>query len=270
MAAGGGGERRMVFDIRGRRKHVVKFVYAILALLMGASLFLVVGPVNINALFGGNSGTANSAAPSEEQAERIERKLRKSPENPDLLLGLTRARISAGNNLAEINPETGAAEFTPESRLQLEKASEAWAHYLKATDEPSASGAQLIAGAQFSLAQTSRTAQEAEANVRAAAKAQELVAEARPSLGSLSTLALYRAYSFDYAGARQAGKEAEPFANTKFERENLGNELETYVKRGHSVQAALAKLAKEAKKAEAKGQPAVANPLSENNPLAAP
>ena len=37
----------MVFDIRGRRRHVVKVVYAILAVLMGASLFLVVGPVNI-------------------------------------------------------------------------------------------------------------------------------------------------------------------------------------------------------------------------------
>ncbi len=41
------GERRMLFDIRGRRKHVVRVVYAILALLMGASLFLVVGPFNI-------------------------------------------------------------------------------------------------------------------------------------------------------------------------------------------------------------------------------
>ena len=31
----------------GRRKHVVKVVYAVLAVLMGASLFLVVGPLNI-------------------------------------------------------------------------------------------------------------------------------------------------------------------------------------------------------------------------------
>ena len=41
------GERRMLFDIRGRRKHVVRVVYAILAILMGASLFLVVGPVRL-------------------------------------------------------------------------------------------------------------------------------------------------------------------------------------------------------------------------------
>ena len=51
----------MVFDIRGRRKHVVKVVYAILALLMGASLFLVVGPVNIAGLLA--AAAAISAAP---------------------------------------------------------------------------------------------------------------------------------------------------------------------------------------------------------------
>ena len=72
------GERRMVFDIRGRRRHVVKFVYAVLALLMGASLFLVVGPVNINSLLGGSS-TSNGAGALEEQAESIERKLKKDP-----------------------------------------------------------------------------------------------------------------------------------------------------------------------------------------------
>ena len=56
------GERRMLFDIRGRRKHVVKVVYAILALLMGASLFLVVGPVNIGSLLG-NTQRRRTAAP---------------------------------------------------------------------------------------------------------------------------------------------------------------------------------------------------------------
>ena len=65
------GERRMVFDIRGRRKHVVRVVYAILALLMGASLFLVVGPFNIGNLVGNGSST-NASQILNEQAERIE------------------------------------------------------------------------------------------------------------------------------------------------------------------------------------------------------
>src|SRR5882672_5860696 len=98
----GDGERRMVFDIRGKRRHVVKFVYAILALLMGASLFLVVGPVNIGSLLG-NSESSNGAGQLEDQALTIERKLRKNPEDPQLLLSVARARISVGNALVESN-----------------------------------------------------------------------------------------------------------------------------------------------------------------------
>jgi hypothetical protein len=268
--APGRDEHRMVFDIRGRRKHVVKFVYAILALLMGASLFLVVGPAPLSSLFGGGTSTNSAATQFEDQAERLQVKLRKDPQNPDLLLSLTRARINAGNSLATANSETGAIEFTAEARNQLEKASETWAKYLKATDEPSPSAAQLAAQSQFTLAQTSRTGAEAEANLHAAARAQELVAESRPNLGSLSTLAIYRYYTFDYKGAGQARKEAAKFTNTKPERENLENELDSIEKRGHEFQKQLAKIEKEAKKAQKKGEPSLANPLSETNPLAQP
>lgn len=268
--AGSGDERRMVFDIRGRRKNVVKVVYAILALLMGASLFLVVGPAPLSDLFGGGSSTPNAAGPFEEQAERLEVKLKKEPENPDLLLALTRAQINAGNALVEGNPETGEIAYGPESRQSLAEASETWSRYLKATKEPSPAGAQVAAQAQFVLAQTSRTGNESEANVRAAANAQKIVAAARPSLGSLSTLAIYRYYSFDYKGAEEARKKALGYANTKFERENLENELDETSKRGHEFEKQLAEIEKEAKKAREKGEPSVANPLGEGNPLAAP
>ncbi len=74
------GERRMLFDTRGKRKHVIRVVYAILALLMGASLFLVVGPFNLAELTGGSDGgSANEVF--EEQAERIEGRLAKDPQD---------------------------------------------------------------------------------------------------------------------------------------------------------------------------------------------
>ena len=76
-----GGERRMLFDIRGKRKHVVRVVYAILALLMGASLFLVVGPVNIGALLGNSTTTSETTKIFDERAERLERELRKNPDD---------------------------------------------------------------------------------------------------------------------------------------------------------------------------------------------
>lgn len=264
--ASGGDERRMLFDLRGRRKNVVKVVYAFLALLMGASLFVAVGPFNIGELFNSSPSSEASSA-FVEQAEKAEVKLKKNPEDPQQLLALTKARIGAGNAKAELNPETGAAEITGEGRQELLKASEAWSRYLKTTDEPNVSGAQAAASMFFGLAQTSRTGAEAEASIRSAAQAQRIVAEQRPSLGSLSSLAIYQTYSFQYDEAKRSQNEAKKFANTKFERENLENELEQIEKRAREFQKQLAEAEKEAKKARAEGK-AAPNALSEGgNPL---
>jgi hypothetical protein len=269
MASKDGGERRMLFDIRGRRKNVVKAVYATLALLMGLSLLLFFGPAPLTELFGTGSSSTNAADQLEDQAERIELKLKKEPENPQLLLALTRARIGVGNALAVSNPETGEfVAFSPESRQQIFLASETWSKYLKATDEPNAGGAQLAAQAFFGLAQSARTIGEAEGNVREAAKAQQIVAENRPSLGSLSTLAIYRYYSFDYKGAAQARKEAVKYTGGKSERESLDKQLDEISKRGHEFEKQVAQIEKEAKEAQEKGEGAAINPLAENNPLA--
>jgi hypothetical protein len=263
-------EHKMVFDIRGRRKNVVKVVYGILALLMAASLMLVVGPAPLSDLFGLNDAANSAADQFEEQVETLELKLKKDPQNPDLLLALTRARINAGNSLASANSETEAIEFTPESRRKLEEGSESWAKYVKASEEPNIGAAQLIAQTEFSLAQTSSGIAEIKANIRAAAAAQALVAEARPSLGSLSTLAIYRYYSFDFEAAEKARKEAEKVANTKFERENLNNELDSIEKRAHEFQKEVVKIEKAEAKARAKGEAGATNPLKEGNPFVGP
>jgi hypothetical protein len=255
--ASGGKEHRMVFDIRGRRKHVVKFVYAILAVLMGASLFLVVGPVNIGNLIGNESGGGNPAAAYEEQAERIEHRLAKNPEDPGQLLALTRARINAGNQLVEVS-SSGEKFLKPEGRQQLELASEAWSEYVKSTDKPSPTGAQQMAQTLFALAQTSPNGNEAEANIKAATEAQKIVAERQPSLNSLSTLALMGMYTFDYAAANKAGKEAVKFAHTKFERENFENQLEEVEKRAKEFQKQLAEQKKASKGA---AKESLENPL---------
>lgn len=260
-------EHKMVFDIRGRRKNVVKVVYAILALLMAASLMLVVGPAPLSDLFGLNDAAKSAADQFEEQTERIEQKLKKDPQNPDLLLGLTRAHVNAGNSLATGNSETETIEFTQEARRQLEEGSETWAKYLKVAEEPSVGGAQLVAQSEFTLAQSGTGIAEIEASIRAAAAAQEIVAEARPSLGSLSTLAIYRYFSFDFEGAEKARTEAAKYANTKFERENLGNELDSIEKRARAFQKEVKKIEKEAAKARANGEAGATNPLKAGNPF---
>jgi hypothetical protein len=199
-----GGERRMLFDIRGRRKHVVRVVYAILALLMGASLFLVVGPFNIANLVGGGS-TTSAAKVLQEQAERTEKKLRRDPQNETLLLALTRERVSAANSLTEVNSETGATVLTPEGRGELERGVEAWGSYLKQASEPKANTALLVSQGYFSLAESSTTFEEAVENVESAAKTQRIAAEAQPTINSLTTLAIYEYYAGNFAAGGLSG-----------------------------------------------------------------
>jgi hypothetical protein len=255
--ASGGKENRMVFDIRGRRKNAVKIVYAILAVLMGLSLFLVVGSVNLAELFNSSSGGSNAGQEFEATATRIERELKKAPEDPTKLLALTRARVNAANSFYEIGPEEARVP-TVESVEQLQLASDSWGKYLKATDEPSAGAAQLMAPNFILLAQNSKTFPEAQANLEAAAQAQRIIMEQRPSLNSLTTLAFYEATLGNQKEAQRLAKEAVPFANTKFERENIDNEIKRYEEVGRSFQASRKKAEKEEGEAATEGN----NPLS--------
>lgn len=237
----------MVFDIRGKRGYAVKVVYAILALLMGASLFLVVGPVNIGEIFGNSGSTSNAALPFEEQAERLEVRLKKSPEDADLLAALTRARINAGNSLVE---ETAAGQrvITAEAVQQYQLGSEAWSRYVKATEEPSV-GVALVAAPTFITLAESSGIGEFEANVDAAAEAQQIVAEQRPSVGALTTLAIYQYFTFDYKRAHKTEAEAVALAKDKFERESIENQLQQYEKRAEKLEKELKQLEQASKSA---------------------
>lgn len=253
------GERRMLFDIRGRRKNVVRVVYALLALLMGLSLIFVLGPAPLTDLFGGGSGDAGSnAEPYEEQAARPERELKKTPDDPQLLLNLSRARTNAGNQLSVVNPETGEPQLTVAARAQLEKAATAWDEYVESTDEPSTSGAQTASGNFFRLAQTSRTPAEIQANLEAAAEAQQIIADKRPSSGSLASLAYFRYFTFEFEEARRLTREAAKIATTKFERENLDDEAKQIEAQALALQQEFERVEKASK---GQGKETLENPL---------
>jgi hypothetical protein len=255
-----GGERRMVFDTRGRRKHVIRFVYAILALLMGASLFLVVGPVNIGALIGNSSSGGSAAKVYEEQAERIERRLAKDPTDEGLLLSLTRARIGAGNAEVEVDETTGAQTVPISARKHLEAAEESWNRYLKqAGGEPSATAAQLVAQTFFRLAESSAGVTEAAEYVAKATEAQKLAAERQPTLGSLSTLAIYQNFNGEFAVAEKTTRQAAAKASSKAEGKTVENQLAEYRKRGEEFEKQKKQLAKVEKEA---GKESLTNPFS--------
>ncbi len=248
----------MVFDLRGRRRHVVKVVYAILALLMGASLFLVVGPVNLGGLLG-NSSSSSASSGLDDQAAKIERKLKKNPNDEALLLALTRTRISAGNTLVNVDPTTGQQSVTPEARAEYQQAAVAWNRYLKQDPRPpSTAAAQLAATAFFSLAQTATTGAEAEDDVKSAAHAQQIVADARPNLGTVSTLAIYKYYSLDFAGGDRATKQAEKLAISKSQAKSVKTQLASIRKQAKKFQTQQQQLAKAQK---GQGKQELQNPL---------
>lgn len=219
----------MLFDTRGRRRHVIRFVYAVLALLMGASLFLVVGPFNLGELGGsGSSSSANEVL--EERAERIEDRLKATPEDEDLWLALTRARVNAGNALVDTDPQTGAPIVTSEARTQFEAGITAWRRYRERAKEPNPVAASLIAGTYFSLAENSGGFGEIEEYLEGAAEAQELAAKARPSVGSLSTLAIYEYFNGDFAAGDEASRKAQGEVSSKAEKKAVVRQLAPYRK----------------------------------------
>jgi hypothetical protein len=261
-----GKDHRMVFDIRGRRRNVVKVVYATLAVLMGLSLFLVVGGFNLGELFSSNSGSGDAAKTFEEQAERLEAKLRKEPENPDLLLALTRARATAGNTLLSV--EASEDDFL-QGMQQYQLASANWSEYLEATDEPNPGIAQLMAPTLFALAERSRTYPEAQTNLEAATDAQRIVARQRPNLNSVSTLAIYELFAGDTAAAKKAEAEAHALTREKFEREELDKQLAEVKKNAVFFQKERQKAEKAAKAGggNAESLQTPANPFSGGAPL---
>lgn len=249
--AQGRDEHRMIFDIRGRRGVALKVVYAILALLMVASLFLVTGAVNLNTLFSGNSSGESAVSSFQDQAQKIEAKLRKEPEDEALLASLTRTRINTAN--AMITGGAGESQDgVEEVKQELAQVSEDWSKYTDAASKPSVGIALQAAPALFQLAELSTGGPEARENVKAATTAQEIVAEGRPSVNSLSTLSFYLLFAGDFKGAEKAKEEAAKLAGNKFARENYENQYEEVEKNAREFDKQL-KLEKVSKANEAKG-----------------
>jgi NADH dehydrogenase/NADH:ubiquinone oxidoreductase subunit G len=254
-------EHRMLFDLRGRRRNVIKVIYAVLAVLMGASLFLIGTGSGLGPLFGDGADNSELVERYEEQIERTERQLAKNPNDPNLLLSLTRTHLSAGDAMDDRDEATGAVILTPDSVQQYQEASDSWSKYLNATEEPSAGLATLIAPRLVSLAESQGSVANFKTNVRAAREAQEIVAEKRPNLNSLSTLAIYQLFNFDFEAAAETRAEAEKLTNSKSEKETLDRTLDEYEKAAREAEKQVKAAEKAAPSGSAAGQAALENPL---------
>lgn len=228
----------MLFDLRGKRKRFIQVIYATLAVLMGGGLiFFGIGSDVSGGLFNAFDESSNPAGQSfSDEAEEIEERLAQDPQNENLHVALVRARYSAGNNLSEIDPNTGAPVITPEAEQEYEKAADAWDRYLEVAEEPSPNVATLAANAFYSLATVATTAEQQSVNFKSAAEAQKIVAEARPSAGTLSTLAFYSYAALDFKTGNKAAKQAVKAAPNKGQAKAIKRELASIRKQAKTFQ----------------------------------
>lgn len=259
------GERRMLFDTRGKRKNVIRVVYAALALLMGASLFVAVGPFNLAEVIG-TSNEINAAKAADEQVERIEGRLAKSPNDEQLLLSLTRAQIGAGTAAAAAE---GEGVIPIEARNDFSAGLATWGLYLEqAGGEPNPTAAQLVASTAFALAERgSNSITEVQTNVTKAVEAQRIAAKQQPTLGSLSTLAIYEYFDGDQAAGDKAAKQATALAPSKAEAESIEKQLKQFRKRGGSFTKQVEQVAKTQSQS---GQEQLQNPFGLGPPGGVP
>jgi hypothetical protein len=132
----------MLFDIRGRRRRLVQVTYLGLALLMGGGLvFFGIGGDVSGGLFDafserGGAGDPNSAI--EQRVERLEKRLRTTPDDPATLQALVRDNYQ----LAVSQQESGQTQFPEEAKDELRKAGSSWQRYMEAVKgEPSSATA---------------------------------------------------------------------------------------------------------------------------------
>lgn len=273
-------ENRMLFDLRGKRKRVIQVIYVMLAIIMGASLVVIGLPGGVNPFSSGNGAVSQDLADSSiARAEKIQKKLTAEPNNTNAQEELIRARIAAGNNLIEIDQDTGAQTVTEGASAQYDLAAQAWEDYLKATrNQPDRAVAQQIANTLFTLSQDSTVAQ-FQSNISDAAKAQSFVAEAAvadakkggPGAGpTLATLATYQFYAQQTAAARATAKRAIAATPDKAEQKQIQAQIDSTEKDAARIGKILAKAKKQAKKDGGKSLEQPAGGLGSSSALTTP
>ncbi len=211
----------MLFDLRGRgRRNTVKIVYITLAFLMGGGLVLfgIGGDVSgglFNALTDAPSSDTGEKRYREQAADALER-TRRNPQDAVAWRDLTRARIQVATSGDRYNGQTG--EYTDEGKERLRLAVTSWEKYLELEDSD--------ADEKSSLASRMVNVFVALGDLTQAARAQEIIAEDRKSVGAYSTLAIL---SYQAGQTRKGDLAADKALELapKDEREALKGQLES-------------------------------------------
>jgi hypothetical protein len=187
----------MLFDLKGKRRRMIQVIYLTLAILMGGGLVLFgIGGNTSGGLFdafSGGGGGEQSASAAAGQLKAANAALAKDPEDADALADKVRAAFQLSKE--NVNTKTGAPTAT--STKYQNEAADAWESYLELKPQPppddgSAPGPKQpdvsLAGYMVQIYDVSGLNEPEKA-----ARAAELVAGSRPTVGAYLKLTQYAA-----------------------------------------------------------------------------
>jgi hypothetical protein len=176
----------MLFDLRGRgRRRFIKVIYVTLAFLMGGGLVLfgIGGSVSgglVDAITGSSSGGNSADERARKNAKAAAARVKTNPQDATAWNDLTRARIqlATSGDFYDANKDT----YTDKGKVKLRLAVSSWNKYLEVqeteNDEKSSLASRMV---RVFVALNDFTQ---------AARAQEIIAEDRESVGAYSQLAV--------------------------------------------------------------------------------
>jgi hypothetical protein len=188
----------MLFDLQGKRRHVVQATYVTLAVLMGGGLvFFGVGSSAsgglLDAFKGGGGGDSGNSV-IEKRVDKNEDKARANPRSQALRKALVRDYYSLATSQS-----TQQGTFSDDGKKNLAKASANWQAYLKITDKPDESLANVAIQIYDPLALN---------KPKDAQEAARLIAEGRNNASAYLNLVQYAALAGDTRTADLAGQKA--------------------------------------------------------------
>ncbi len=255
----------MLFDLQspGRRR-VLKVVYATLAVLffvgfVGFGVGSEVGGGGIADIFSGGGGDAEDN-PFEDEISSAEEALQTNPKDQQALLALSKAHVATAATKGDVDEESGVTVPNSEAGEEAAKAVDAWARYAAVAKKPDPATAGQIANAYFlaqgivlapdasgqlAVAFGSPTVFDAQSAAKGASDAQAILAADQPSQNTLGTLALFRHYAGDTAGAQQAEQQALATVKSAGEQKQLQQVFDAYAQLGTLLQQQIDKAKKE-------------------------
>jgi tetratricopeptide (TPR) repeat protein len=236
----------MLFDLKGRRKNLVKVTYLFLAILFGGGLVLFgVGSNNVQGglldAITGNGGGGSETSAFKDQVTKAQAKVRTDPKSDRAWLALTHAQYNLAQSGDSYDRTTG--QFNAGAVPALEGAVQAWKRYVRLDPKrPDSGTATLMVQAYANLVRFEPGSSALDL-FEQAAKTQRIVAEARPS-----PISYYQLAAIYYAiGKIAPGDQASDKAiklTPKDQRNTVGAQLKDARKQG-------LKAKKELKKSEA-------------------